>query len=289
MRSAVKDVDNLPAGLALAAAALTGLTPVILKDTSSRVDPAALNAVRFGVAALLLLPMSWSDLTEADIRLFALGAAVGVLGPGLAWYIYLKALRLSDVSVVSPLTNAYPLFSAPIYFALTGLKPSSQVALGTVVVSGVSLVAKSEGRSKGSLSLGAILSLVVAAIWGLNTVLLKLALSGGSPLALAFVRTATAAALLGPLYFARGGGAQPISRRDAASAAAVGVLGDMAAMLAMLVALDLGDPYVVIPLTSTTPIFAALFAGGLLRERVDPSRLVGILLTVAGGSLLTLS
>ncbi len=283
-------MTNLPAGLALAAAALTGLTPVILKDPSSRVDPAALNAVRFGVAALLLLPMSWSDLSEADIRLFALGAAVGVLGPGLAWYIYLKALRLSDVSVVSPLTNAYPLFSAPIYFALTGLKPSSQVVLGTVaVVSGVSLVAKSEGRSKGSLSLGAILSLVVAAIWGLNTVLLKLALSGGSPLALAFVRTATAAALLGPLYFARGGGAQPISRRDAASAAAVGVLGDVAAMLAMLVALDLGDPYVVIPLTGTTPIFAALFAGSLLKERVDPSRLVGILLTVAGGSLLTLS
>ncbi len=262
---------------------------MILKGPTSRRDPAALNLVRFATAALILVPMAWGDLQRADARLFILGTAAAILGPGLAWYIYLKALSFTDVTVVSPLTNAYPLFSAPIYLLVSGLVPSPEIVVGTVaVVLGVGLVAGSDRpRHGGRLSLGALLSLVVAAIWGLNTVLFKLALSGGGALALAALRSSVATALLAAVVLPRG--RLDLSLTDAAAASGVGLLGDSLAMGLMFLALKLGDPYVIVPLTATTPIFAAIFAGGLLKERFGAKRLVGILLTTAGGALLSAS
>lgn len=57
---------------------------------------------------------------------------------------------------------------------------------------------------------------------------------------------------------------------EATSAASgVGLLGDSLAVSLMLFALDLGDPYIIIPLTATTPIFSSIFAGGLLREKFE--------------------
>lgn len=276
-----------PEVLALANAAITGLTPVILKGPTSRRDPAVLNAVRFTTAAAVLLPLAWGDLTKAEPRLFLFGTLAAVLGPGLAWYIYLRALSVSDVTVVSPLTNAYPLFSAPIYLAVSGLRPTPEIVAGTLgVVVGVGLVAWTDRPRGGArISAGAALSIVVAAIWGLNTVLFKLALSGGGALALAALRSSVAAALLALVSLIRRGGA--ISVRDAAAAAGVGLLGDSLAMVLMLLALKLGDPYVVVPLTATTPIFASVFAGGVLGERFGPRRVAGILLTTAGGALLS--
>ena len=275
-----------PEAMALANAALTGLTPVILKGPTSRRDPAALNLVRFATAASVLVPLAWSDLLGADARLFVLGTAAAILGPGVAWYIYLKALSLTDVTVVSPLTNAYPLFSAPIYLLVSGAAPSAQIVAGTIaVVLGVGLVAGSDRPRGGArVSRGALLSLAVAAIWGLNTVLFKLALSGGGALALAALRASVATALLAAIALFRGG--LRLSRADAAAAFGVGFLGDSLAMGLMLMALDLGDPYTIVPLTATTPIFASIFAGGLLREKFGARRVVGILLTALGGALL---
>ncbi len=275
-----------PEVMALANAALTGLTPVILKGPTSRRDPAALNLVRFATATLVLVPLAWSDLRKADTRLFVLGTVAAILGPGLAWYIYLKALSLTDVTVVSPLTNAYPLFSAPIYLLVSGVSPSPQIVAGTIaVVLGVGLVAGSDRpRGGGRISLGAVLSIAVAAIWGLNTVLFKLALSGGGALALAALRASVATALLAAIVLLRG--SLGLSPADAAAASGVGLLGDSLAMGLMFLALDLGDPYIIVPLTATTPIFASVFAGGLLREKFGARRVAGILLTTLGGATL---
>jgi transporter family protein len=125
-------------------------------------------------------------------------------------------------------------------------------------------------------------------MWGLWGFFGKLALERKmAPTSIFLVETLVSAALAIPLFLilVHGQGAQS----PAASFNAFGLLSGVALALGLFfyyLALQQGRVSIVVPLTATYPVVAALLGVGLLGERPSLTQWLGVLLVVTGAALL---
>lgn len=125
---------------------------------------------------------------------------------------------------------------------------------------------------------------LLAAIWGSSFLFIRLAVGDFGPVATAAVRVAIAAAFLLPLLLWRGQGA--LLGRHAWPLLVVGVLNSglpFALYAFALLSVSTGLSAI---LNATTPMFGALVAWLWLGERLSPWRIAGLVLGLAGVTLL---
>lgn len=122
--------------------------------------------------------------------------------------------------------------------------------------------------------------LLLGALWGGSFLFMRLGAVEFGPLALVFIRVAGAALLLLPLLLARGEGAA--LRRHWRAIAVVGVVNSaLPFLLFAAAALVLGAALMSV-FNATAPIWGALVAWLWLRERLTPTRLLGLAIGLAG-------
>jgi DME family drug/metabolite transporter len=189
-------MDPLGVGAALAAAAIWALVIFLYKRHMESLDAAAVNFSRLLYVAVLLAstalfiepaPGLWAAVVSGVVTLF--------VGDSLYFY----AIHKVGGSVAAPLAYTYIVMAQ--YFALLlGEEVSQWLFLSSILaVAGVSLLAGGGGARLSPLGLAAA---AAALLWSLGMMAVKLAVLGSvNPLAVAYLRTASACAALG-LYLA---------------------------------------------------------------------------------------
>jgi drug/metabolite transporter (DMT)-like permease len=120
----------------------------------------------------------------------------------------------------------------------------------------------------------------LAAIWGASFLLMRLGAGQFGPVALAFVRVCGATLFLLPLLVARG--QWPALRAHARPIFLVGITNSALPFLAYSYAALAITAGLSAVFNAATPLFAALIAWVWLRDRLTPSRILGLVIGFAG-------
>ncbi len=277
-------------GLWLPTLAMTAMTAVwgstffLIKDVLQSLPSADFLAVRFWIAAAVMVPVLWPHVRRLDAVARRRGVLLGVVY-GLAQLLQTQGLVTTAASVSGFITGMYVVLT-PVLAAvlLRQRSPASTwfaVALATVGLGVLSL----RGLAAGS---GELLTLAGAALYALHIVLLgrwstpsqALGLSTVQMLAIAGV--CTVAALPGGIDLPSSGGAWSAVVYMALVAGAAALLvqtwaqGHMSATRAAVV-------------MTTEPVFAALFAVLFGGESLGPRVLLGGVLVLAAMYLVELA
>lgn len=273
--------------LALASALVYGTSDFLggLASRRASVFGVVLVSQLVGLAALLvLLPWLGGSARPADL---AWGAAAGLAGAS-ALAVFFAALARGTMSVVAPVT-AVTAAALPVAVGLLGgerVGPWAAAGIGLALVAVVLVSAEHGlGELRSARSAGVLPALVAGTAFGIFFVLLDrtAADAGLTPLVparIASVLLVLAVAVLGRRSLRTGGGAFPL-------VAASGV-GDMAANALFLLATQAGGQLAVVGvLVSLYPVSTVVLAQLVLRERLVPAQLGGLLVAVAAVVLIT--
>jgi drug/metabolite transporter (DMT)-like permease len=132
--------------LALAAAALWGLAPVLLKLGLDGLDEVLANAFRLLIVSIFLV--GWIAYKGGNFQLMTHGrnavlivAVAGIVGTGLTSQLVLWGIQLAGAAKTAALTSSAPLFGMPLSLLLLREKITWKIVVGTVLcVVGVWLV-----------------------------------------------------------------------------------------------------------------------------------------------------
>jgi len=282
---------------ALASAFLGALSALMVRTQSHLLSPAAMNALRCGVAGLLywaVLPFTEPLSGQVSLREWALlGASLGV-GMVVGDTLYLAAIREIGVSRALALVCTCPLLTMLFEWALLGRPASGGLALGACLVAGGVMLLSSRGARQepaGSkedpplrLRYGATLALGAAASWGLSMVFLGPAITHLTAIQANAVRLPLVALLL---YFTRvhhrrHQELRGLDRRAGLVVALSGLVGMGLSSFTFINALRLVGPTKTATLGSTSPVFGVILAMLFLKEEVDARVLLGIAACMGG-------
>ncbi|MFX0209334.1 MAG: DMT family transporter [Candidatus Hodarchaeota archaeon] len=274
-------------------------------------DPYRANAIRATIGAsfailvaLLLNELSKQLFSNWPVLLFTILA--GLVGAGLGDILYFHALEVTEVSVVVPIKSSTPFWIALISLSLgwDSLNMFIFLGLGTIIL-GITLVTRDFG-SKRPLSTtviikgrnqkkGMIFALVSALVASIAVLMYNLASNYFTP----FQANAIRLPMVGILFFlisrtssfTRIGHRNEISKPSRNIMLILGAGGTLSLGIAgilLFAALSLIGPTRTIAITSTNPVFAAIFSAILLRESLMWQKIFGIFFVCIGLILIAL-
>lgn len=170
----------LPTAALLLVTAIWGSTFVVLKGVLEHVGAADFLAVRFVLAAVLMVGLTWSRLRPLQRRSWGSGLALGGVY-GVAQILQTVGLRTTDASVSGFITGMYVVLTPLLMLLLfrTRLPRSAVVASGLALV-GLAVLSL-QGAAIGT---GELITLAGSAVYALHIILLGLLARDEDPLAL---------------------------------------------------------------------------------------------------------
>jgi len=295
-----KRIHMLGELLTIIAALCWAVGASLYKKGVLNVRPVTLNLFRsipvaiYGFLALYLLG-KWSLLTELDVVSLLYIGVSSLLVLAVGDTLYFIGLKSVGVAKVVPIAYSYSIFVAIISTVFLGESLTALILLGTVaVVSGVWLVA---GRAENEASkqkipkLGILAALGTSLCWACGLTLFKVILADTDPFVLGSVRMLFLLPVLGVftvLPFGTRSSIRHLTRFNILTMFLSGFIALAVGDTFLYIGLETTKANVVAPLTSTTPLFAAIIAILFLKERVSKRVVVGTFLVTAGTMLLTL-
>lgn len=202
--------------------------------------------------------------------------AAGLL-KALPLFIYFRAIRAEDSTVVATVTNSGPFLTVILAFIVLGERLAIEQYLGVgLLVAGIVMLGVLEGESSISVSRGVALAVLVTLLFSGQNVLYKLALERASFWAVVFPVHAIAAfiGLLGLVDRRTRSELMSILRRDDREAAAGILLSETISSISAIIkfaALSIGFVSIVTPVSAVSHLFVFLIVGvlSILGIRVD--------------------
>jgi drug/metabolite transporter (DMT)-like permease len=242
---------------------------------------ASVAFVLVGAAALVF----GSDLDPGDLWPFVL---VGMLVPGLSQVLVVHAVHAAGASRAGILFGMSPLFSAAIAIAVFGEPLRWPLAVGTLlVVSGGIVLAWESKRPVDYRTLGAVLALLVAVIFGARDNVSRAVIEDVSTGALAQATAVMLGATIVLIANLLRQSSAAARFRNAVPAFALSALVTALAQTNLFAALDRARVTLIAPLMGTGVLWTVVLAAIFLRqsELVGRRLYVVALLVVAGGTL----
>jgi drug/metabolite transporter (DMT)-like permease len=288
-----------PEGIALVSAVVAALTNVIVAPIAKRHSALLVSAALSAAMALFFILVAPLVLGKLEAKLALTGPALYILlgaAPILTvgTFLYWLSVQRLGASVAYPIASSYPLLVSVFGFVVLR-EPFSVLKLaGTVaIIGGVSLVSVSSADARSQTTAGPYWKALLVAFltmlcWSGNTILVKLAVDGGVGIfAVNLLRMPVMAVLLSAALFARGGGREIVSmQRKALLVLLVAAVISGFQDLLYFYTLQASKLSIVVPLSSTAPMFVMILALVFLKERVTLPRALGTLVTVVGIILL---
>jgi drug/metabolite transporter (DMT)-like permease len=265
----------------------------------SAVRVTAVAAVSGLVLLLVALPFVPSVWTPEAVTLGVLSGVTGAIAIGLLY----ACLAIGPMSILSPLTAIVSAI-VPLTIGLIGgerLQPLGYVALGLALVAVVLVgFVPEKGAVRPSLK-GVLMAIGSGAAIGVFLVLLDLTPddSGLAPLVVNRAVNGTIMfAIVGVLAWTSRSSrslsdrietpAPPLWRPGLAFAIGCGIL-DALANVGLLLGVRLGELSVIAVLTALYPAGTIILAALVLKERIAPIQIVGLVLAIAAGGMLALA
>lgn len=247
---------------------------------------------------ILYLLAKWDLLYELDLVTIAYIGISAIIVLAIGDTFYFVGLNSVGVAMTVPIAYSYSIFVALISTVFLGETLSVQTLLGTVaVVVGVWLVGgrtKSERRKPTiqNAKRGVLAALATSLCWACGLILFKIILSTTDPFVLSAVRMLFVLPTLGfytVIPIRTKVSAKRLSKIDVLTIFLSGLLSLGIGDTLLYVGLENANANVAAPLASTTPLFAAIIAIGVLNEKVSKRVVIGTILITFGTALLTIA
>lgn len=300
--------------LALIAALCLALAPSFYAIGVRNTDPYRANAIRTIIATVFTLILAYilgelsGDLFK-DWRLLLFMIGAGLIGAGGADLLYFHALERIDVSVAIPIVSSFPFWIALFSFILGIESLNLYVLLGLGTIGfGITLVTREQSKKRHSRTIdmttkavkvaeainhpnqvkGVTFALLAAIITAIAFSMYNLGLEHLSP----FQANAIRLPMVGALFFvvskARSSARDKSIKRSRPYLKATlalgtgGILSLVFASLLLFYAMMQIGPTQSAAITSTNPVFAAIFSTIFLKEQLNWEKILGILLVCFG-------
>jgi len=289
-------MTDIPAELyALTNAFLFALHNLFTKKALRYSNPATavissllINIVFLWAMALLLVPMA--NVTLASVLIFV---GVGFFQPGLTRLLTYKGIDAIGVAITDPIRASTPLFSAIMAIIFLGEDITLPIVVATfMIIAGITLLSWRSGSMK---LLGSAVYLWypigASALAGASQVVRKFGLAAVPHPFLAAAVTASSSLVVSVLtmwYVEKTQETWKMNRNCFGWFLAAGITVSFA-MICIYYALDLGKVSVVIPISSTGPLFSLILTAIFLRdvERVTLRIVLSATMIVGGVALLS--
>ncbi|MEN9544143.1 MAG: hypothetical protein RLZZ598_976 [Pseudomonadota bacterium] len=272
-------------------AALWGGSFLFMRLGAADFGPLALAALRVAIAAAVLLPiLLWRGEWSALRRHWRPIAAVGIVNSALPFLAYAYAALSINAGLASIFNATTPLWAAVVAWCWLGDRLTPPRVAGLAIgFFGVIWLAWDQASFKPgaeAIGLSVLACLGATLMYGLSASMSKKWLAGVPPMATAAGSQIAAAVLLLPLGLFMWP-AQPVPALAWSAVIALGVLSTGLAYLLYFRLIAHIGPANAVAVTFLIPLFAVLWGGLFLGERLSSSMLTGGGLILLGTSLAT--
>lgn len=286
---------------ALGAAICWTISAVLYKKALLNTKPISANILRCTCTSMVLIVClavfgKIGVLTSLPVYAAILTSVSGMIGLGFGDTLYMISLKLIGVARAVPITCTYPLFSILLAIFLQKETVTSYVALGAVaIVLGIWLLSREEKTDlnelrRRDLVKGVASALATAVIWSVSISLINMAVALSETSNLDYALAINTLRILATAVFLLAC-APIIDRKFSFLKMQKGTL--FALIFGGIVALALGwflltvsflylQESQAVPISSTSPLFAALAGIIFLRERVTAKIVAGSVIIVIG-------
>jgi len=251
---------------------------------------------RFSFAApfLLIIFLLSSDISTTD-RTFWLITAAAVPLEVAATILYMKAIRLSPLSLTIPFLALTPVFLIGTSFILLGELPDYSGLAGILLIASGAYMLNIRAFNGGILAplkairgeRGSVLMIIVAFIYSLTSILGKIAVIHSSPILFGAIYSLLLSFALFPFVILSKKRSLQTVRSRPLLFVLIGIASGVM-MLAHWNAISMTDVSYMISVKRTSMIFSVLIGWIFFKEKNPGERLFGTLLMLAGVALITL-
>ena len=285
---------------ALGAAISWAIAPILYRNALANTNPISANIIRCVtngiVLTVLLVTFGLANiLASLPPWIIIITIVSGVIGLGVADTLYMLGLKILGVSRAVPLASTYPLFGLVWAVWLLG-QPLSYVALtgAAIILLGIWLLSRKNNTEatspKGKMVLlGVAVSLSTAVIWSVSLTLMNIVVSSsvsdlGTNYAIVTLRIASLALLITAFspFIDRGHGFLRISKKAIVLLCLGGLIANGLGWILMNYSFLFIPETIAVPISSTSPLFAALTGFLLFREKATLWTILGAISVVTG-------
>lgn len=273
---------------------------LIIKPMTTRFSPLSLNTLRNAAAWPVMLILVFLTGKTTEVSSITSSAAIYIIGSGVIGLVigttlYLKALSLTDIVKVYPISYSCWLlgtvFIAAVFLG-EGITWSTIVGALVILLGIVLLVVPSASYRKqvgvfsgmADMTRGITLSVIAGILWSVSIAFLKLGLASTNALVVNFIRLPVVFLLLA--IFAsqekNSTGLVNYDRKALGWASLTGLLDQVLGGILFFISIQLAGAAKATILSGTSPLFVTVLAVLFLKEKVTPRIMLGTLCGVLG-------
>jgi drug/metabolite transporter (DMT)-like permease len=281
---------------AISTAFLESVRDIFNKKTISQIDEYIITFSLNLLTALFSLPLLlFNDIPNLGNNFWVAVIIIGFLNT-IAFLLFFKAIKASDLSIVAPITTLSPLLLLVTSPFIVGEFPNAIGILGIVILVIGAYVLKFKDKSKGYLApfkslfeeTGSRLMFLVVLVWSITANVDKIGVQNSSPIIWTIAGHLSVAAFSLPILFLKSKPNIPNIQSNSRNLILIGFINTLA-ILCQMSALQLTLVSFVIAVKRTSALFNVLWGWLIFKEVGIKERIAGSMIMILGVVAITLS
>ncbi len=281
---------------AISTAFLESVRDIFNKKTVDKVDEYVITFSLNLLTALFSLPLFlFNDIPGLGNNFWYAVIAIGILNT-IAFLLFFKAIKASDLSIVAPITTLSPLLLLITSPFLVGEFPNAVGILGIFIIVIGAYVLKFQDKSRGYLApfkslfkeTGSRLMFGVVLVWSLTANIDKIGVQNSSPIMWAIAGHLSVCVFTFPILLFKSKPNLNNIKSNARNLILIGFLNALA-ILSQMTALQMALVSFVIAVKRTSALFNVLWGWLIFKEQDIKERIAGSIIMILGVVVITLS
>ncbi|WP_414621954.1 EamA family transporter [Calothrix sp. CCY 0018] len=281
---------------AISTAFLESVRDIFNKKTVDKVDEYVITFSLNLLTALFSLPLFlFNDIPGLANNFWYAVIAIGILNT-IAFLLFFKAIKASDLSIVAPITTLSPLLLLITSPFLVGEFPNAVGILGIFIIVIGAYVLKFQDKSRGYLApfkslfkeTGSRLMFGVVLVWSLTANIDKIGVQNSSPIMWAIAGHLSVAIFTFPILLFKSKPNIKNIKSNSGNLIVIGFLNALA-ILSQMTALQMALVSFVIAVKRTSALFNVLWGWLIFKEQDIKERIAGSIIMILGVVVITLS